>query len=123
MMDSRQQKGQAIAQLQGQIKRVDKHNYSVKSQSGNGDYKVLATEFGWVCSCPDHINRGVACKHIYATQISLEFRKVVQLTKIEPLTDVTSCIHCSSNMIVRDGVRHNKHGNIQKFNCKACSRY
>jgi transposase-like protein len=25
--------------------------------------------------------------------------------------------------IVRDGLRHNKHGDIQKYNCKDCSKY
>jgi len=39
------------------------------------------------------------------------------------MADASSCLFCSSSNIVRDGVRHNKFGDIQKFNCKACGRY
>lgn len=44
--DARQEKGYTIAQTHGYVKRVDPFNYTVRSQSGNGAYEVLSTEFG-----------------------------------------------------------------------------
>ncbi len=40
--NTRQQRGQAIAQLEGSVSRIDEHTYKVKSQSGNGkEYKSM----------------------------------------------------------------------------------
>jgi len=39
------------------------------------------------------------------------------------MVDVHVCIFCKSTKIAKDGVRHNKHGDIQKFNRKDCGRY
>ena len=53
------------------VKRINDTSYVVSSQSGNGSsYNVNATDIGWNCSCPDHVYRGVKCKHIYAVEIS-----------------------------------------------------
>lgn len=78
---------------------------------------------GWVCSCFDHIYRGVKCKHIYSIEFSEKLRREVETRRIEPITDVSSCLYCGSTNIVRDGVRRNKFGDIQIFNCKDCGRY
>ena len=119
----REQKGQSIAQLNGQVSRVNELSYVVKSQSSNGCYDVLSTELGWVFSCPDHIYRGVKCKHIYAVELSFALRKEVEVRRIEPITNTSNCIFCHSSNIVKDGIRHNKYGNIQKYNCKDCKHY
>lgn len=118
----RELKGRTIAQLNGQIKRIDAHSYQVRSQSGNGDYHVSSGELGWICSCCDHVYRRVKCKHIFAVAFSQTIRNVVEIREIEPIA-TNACIYCSSSKIVRDGVRRNKHGDIQKFNCKECRRY
>jgi transposase-like protein len=115
-------KGQTIAQLDGQVKRVDEYSYKVKSQSGNGQYNVLYNE-EWKCSCPDFIHRKEKCKHIFAVEFSLKVRKVVEVKRIEPIINTSNCIYCNSVNIVKDGLRHNKHGDIQKYNCKDCSKY
>lgn len=120
--DLREEKGYTIAQTHGDVKRIDEFNYRVKSQSGKGEYEIISTEFGLACSCPDFLSRNVKCKHCYAIEFSLKFRKTVQVTKIEPITDVSSCIYCKSNSIVKNGIRHNKWGDIQKFCCHDCSR-
>jgi transposase-like protein len=65
----------------------------------------------------------VKCKHIFAVEISYAIRKEVEVTRIEPLVNVNECIYCRSVTIVKDGLRHNKHGDIQKFNCKTCNKY
>jgi putative transposase len=119
----RRERGQVIATAKRAIKRMNASRYLVKSQSGNGKYVVTANKLGWVCTCPDQKFRGVKCKHIYAVEISYAIRREVEITKIEPLVNVNECIYCKSVTIVKDGLRHNKHGDIQKFNCKTCNKY
>jgi hypothetical protein len=51
-------------------------------------------------------------------------RKEVQHRTIEPITTaVDTCIYCKSAKVVKDGIRHNKYGDIQKFNYKECAKY
>jgi transposase-like protein len=119
----REKQGRIIAQMSGSIKRISDISYVVDSQSGNGSsYNVNATELGWNCSCPDHLYGGVKCKHIYAVELSFAIRKEVEVRKIEPV-QINCCIFCNSASIVRNGLRHNKYGDIQKFNCRDCNRY
>lgn len=120
---SREQLGFAIAQVEGTIKRINELKYILKSQNGNGDYDVCSTDLGWVCSCPDHKFRGVKCPlHIFAVEISFALHKEVEVVRIEPI-DTDFCIYCKSPWIVKDGLRHNKYGDIQKVNCRDCNRY
>jgi putative transposase len=119
---TRQQLGLAIANIIGAVKRISESIYKVKSQNGNDDYDISSTDLGWVCSCPDHKFRGVKCKHIFAVEISFALHKEVELARIEPI-DIGCCIYCKSPSIVKDGLRYNKYGAIQKFNCRTCNRY
>nr|MDO8098343.1 DDE-type integrase/transposase/recombinase [Candidatus Njordarchaeota archaeon] len=120
--DNREIKGLQIAQVGGQIKRIDSLSYKVNSQSGNGMYDIQRTELGWKCSCPDHTYRGVKCKHIYAVEFSLAIREKVQISSvIEPLTSDV-CKFCGSGNIVKDAIRHNKYGDVQRFKCKDCGK-
>src|SRR4051812_9472734 len=105
--------------LQGNVKRINHRNYEVKSATTNKIYKIFVTSIGWVCSCPDHTHRGVKCKHIYAIEFSLELRKTVEIRKIEQVI-ITGCRYCKSDNLVKDGIRHNKHGDIQIFECRDC---
>ncbi len=122
--ESRVMRGQQIAKVEGQIKRLDERTYQVNSQSGQGLYTVVRLVRGWRCSCPDHIYRETKCKHIWAVQFSAELRGRVRenAVTIQPLT-VNACLYCQSKNIGKDGLRHNKSGTIQIFNCKACGRY
>jgi transposase-like protein len=120
---TRKQRGKAIAQLDGQIKRIDSNTYEVLSQSGNGKYEVLNSSIGWMCQCPDHIYRGVTCKHIHAVLISQAIRAEVAVRRIEPINSVTECIYCGSTNFIKKGIRKNKSGNLQKFYCRNCKRY
>jgi len=122
-LEARIMKGQQIARLEGQIERQDECTYRVQSQSGNGSYNVQKMELGWSCSCLDHIYRGVKCKHIYAVEISLKLRQVVQTRVIEPITNIESCIYCKCERLIKWGVRHNRYGDVQKFSCKSCGKY
>jgi transposase len=46
--------------------------FTVLSQSGRGDYKVILTTNDGTCTCEDFQLRGKACKHILACRIVLE---------------------------------------------------
>jgi transposase-like protein len=120
---TRQERGEAIAKLEGQIKRIDADTYEVLSQSANGKYEVLNTSIGWMCQCPDHIYRGVTCKHIHAVLFSQSIRAEVAVRRIEPIENLTECIYCGSTDLKKDGLRKNKSGTIQKFKCRTCKRY
>ncbi len=105
-----------------EIRRIDQNEYKVKSQSGIGEYQVLSTELGWLCSCPDAIYRNIECKHILAVQFSLKIRTEVENQVLAPIVDTEACIFCGSKHVVKDGVRRNKSGNIQRFECKECGK-
>ncbi len=121
--NERESLGRIIADKEKAVKRYSESRYVVNSQSGKDKYKVILTKIGWTCSCPDHKFRGVKCKHIYTVEISCAIRSQVEVTRIEPIVNVHECIYCKSLNIVKDGLRHNKASDIQKFNCKSCSRY
>ncbi len=120
MSDAREERGKAIAEIEGQVKRVDATTYIVTSQSGHGTYDVMKAEIGWLCSCPDHIYRGVICKHIHAVQYSFALRMAVSVNRIEPVLNPSKCLYCGSQSLIRYGVRHNQSGDIQRFGCKSC---
>jgi putative transposase len=122
-INPRRQKGLTIAQLQGMVVRIDENTYKVKSQSSNNLYDVISTESGWSCSCPDFVYNKQKCKHAFGVEISLTLRKTVEVKRIEPIVNTTNFIYYKSANIVRDGLRHNKYGDIQKYNCKDCSKY
>jgi transposase-like protein len=123
MTDMREQKGLVIANKLDEIRRIDGNNYKVKSQSHDGEYDVSKNLSGWSCSCPDYVYRKMRCKHIYAVEFSVSLRAEVAIRKIEPIDNLTECIFCGSSNIVKDGVRKNKAGQIQKFYCRDCNRY
>lgn len=119
----REQKGLEIANNGDQIRRISDDTYRVLSQSGNGSYDVIRMELGWSCSCPDHVYRGVKCKHVYAVEFSLKLReKVASQTIIEPI-NIQACPICHSENIVKHGVRHNESGDIQRLTCKDCGKW
>jgi transposase-like protein len=66
--------------------------------------------------------RGVKSKHIYAVEFSLELRKTVEVRKIEQVV-LSGCKYCKSDNLMKYGIRHNKHGDIQKFGCKDCYHF
>jgi len=124
--DLRETRGRAIAEAEGQIKRIDAYTYQVRSQSGNGWYPLIAMKSSWLCSCPDFIFRGVKCKHIWAVEISLKLRErvasqVKSQVVIQPV-NVSDCLFCHSQNIKRFGIRHNRSGDIQRFLCGDCGR-
>ena len=121
MENLRQIKGKEIFE-NGGVRRINSVRYEVKSQSSNGVYSVLLTDSGWECNCPDHMQRGVICKHAFAVRLSLSIRDEVQKTvTIEPV-NITGCVFCHSVEVVKTGIRKNKEIAIQRFKCKSCGR-
>lgn len=123
MTTTREERGEAIAKLSNQIQRVDEQIYTVKSQSGNGEYCVTKVCGEWICECPDNKYRHVKCKHIFAIEFSSQIRKEVQINRIIQEVNVKNCQYCRSSNLKKDGLRKNKSGNIQKFYCRDCHHY
>ena len=122
--NSRELRGLEIAKSrESQITRLDNATYKVLSQSGNGEYVVCLSEDEWRCECPDHRFRGVKCKHIWAVAFSLKMREQVRKNIVIEEVAVSNCIYCHSPNIIKYGVRHNKRGDIQVFQCKQCERF
>ncbi len=120
---TREERGEAITKLSNQIQRVDESLYTVKSQSGNGEYCITRVDREWLCECPDNKYRHVKCKHIHAVELSTVLRAEVAVRKIEPISNLSNCIYCGSDNLKKDGVRKNKAGTIQKFYCRDCHKY
>jgi len=118
----RMERGKAIYNTLGQIKKLWENIYLVKSQSGHGTYTVTDTEHGWVCQCPDSRYRFVECKHIWAVKFLLKIKKIIRENRvIEPITSL-SCPACGSENIIKFALRHNKYGDIQRYQCKDCKK-
>jgi transposase-like protein len=108
-----------------EIKRINENAYRVKSQSGNGYYLVSKQGENWSCECPDAVHRGVACKHIYATYFSLNFREHVTSKNLELAPEISEplidkCARCGSTHIQKWGWRYNGNSRTQRFKCIAC---
>lgn len=122
----RQVKALTIVGQQDQIKRVNQLHYQVKSQSSETWYDVnYKYNIGWICSCPDHVYRHVECKHIMSCYISKQLRnKIVNNSDIPQIESPKSeliCV-CGSLEVIKDGIRKNKSGTIQRFKCKSCKK-
>ena len=120
---SREERGQAIAQERGQVVRIDDRTYRVKSQTHHGWYKVCRVGEEWVCECADNVYRHLICKHIFAVDFSKQLRLQVQDSRVIQEVNVSNCKFCGSSNIRKDGVRKNKAGVIQIFECKDCHKY
>src|SRR4051812_15520229 len=102
---TRESRGKQLAKLDSSVRRIDEHNYVVRSQSGNGEYQAINTELGFIRSCSDHVYPGVKCKHIYALEFSYAFRNKVKRsqTVIKPI-NMQACSRCQSDNIVKHGI-------------------
>ncbi|MGD6809896.1 MAG: SWIM zinc finger family protein [Candidatus Bathyarchaeia archaeon] len=122
---TRQQRGEAIAHTNGQVKRFDELLYIVKSQTGNGEYTVNKINGEWFCDCPDNKYRHATCKHIHAVLFSQSIRAEVKVNKPSTIiqeVNVHQCQYCHSDQIVKNAIRHNQNGSIQRYKCKTCGK-
>jgi len=119
----REERGLEIAHKERQVSRLEETFYTVHSQSGNGEYAVSLVDHEWVCECPDNKFRNVKCKHIFAIEFSIALRNAVGNVRIEPIVNLQVCQICGSNKVVKDGLRHNKYGDIQVYLCRDCGKH
>ena len=124
-LEARQVRAWEMVSNGNEIKRLSEDAYRVKSQSGNGFYLVSKQGEDWTCECPDFVHRQVACKHIYATYFSLNFREHVTSKNLAleiTSPDLEQCSVCGSSHIQKWGWRYRKDGNrVQRFKCLGCS--
>ncbi|HMK93887.1 MAG TPA: hypothetical protein VK536_00655, partial [Candidatus Limnocylindrales bacterium] len=118
----REERGSVIAQAKSQVNCVDENFYTVKSQSGNGEYAIYQVDSEWHCECPDHTYRHVKCKHLFAVEINLRMKAEVEKNVVIQEVNVSDCAFCHSKNIKKFGVRKNKSGNIQRFFCCDCGK-
>ncbi len=119
----REIRGLAIVSMGSQIKRIDANTYRVKSQNGNGWYLVKKNGLEWTCECPDFVYRHIVCKHLYAVEFSQTLRRKITSENLgieEVCKPETICKKCGSSKIIKQGLRKNKSGNVQRFLCKEC---
>jgi len=104
------------------ILRINDNHYQMKSLATNRIYEIFSTEFGWKCTCPDHVYRKVTCKHALAISISIRLRKEARERNRIVIEEINCeiCPKCKSPKIVKHGIRHNKKYDLQRFSCKDC---
>jgi putative transposase len=117
----REERGLEIAHKERQVNRIEENFYTVRSQSGNGEYAVCQVDDEWVCECPDNKFRNVKCKHIFAVEFSKSLREATR--RISPIENLSACIYCNSSNLMKYGLRKNKSGNLQVFYCRDCHKY
>lgn len=117
---------------------LGRNTYQVPSQSGNGVYKVISNYFGgmsgWSCECPDHIHRGVECKHIHAIKFWLALKEKLTIQKheeeqvlqaeIEANKDYNEliCVYCGSDNLIKHGIRKTRVGDKTRMHCNHCNK-
>jgi putative transposase len=120
----REERGQAIARLEGQVRKISENQFKVHSQSGDYEYDVVQSQSGLLsCSCPDAMFREQKCKHQWGVFWSLKLREAVsKRVVLQPINSVSECGFCHSQNIKTFGIRHNKSGDIQRFSCSDCHK-
>jgi len=108
-LEARQLRAWEMLSNGNEIKRMNENLYRVKCQSGNGFYLVGRNGSDWICECPDHKERQVACKHIYAVYFSLNFREHVTAQNLNleiTAPDDEQCANCGSKHIQKWGWKY-----------------
>jgi transposase-like protein len=119
----REERGLTIAQTkESQVNQIEENFYTVKSQSGKGEYAVYQVDGEWHCECPDHTYRHIKCKHLFAVEISLKMKEQVKHNVVIQPLSTSNCVFCGSSHIVKNEVRHNKKYDIQRYLCKECGK-
>ena len=131
MYQKRELKGIRLANGAGAIKRINKLHYRVRSQSSDDKWydvrKVYGSNLGsrqegyWSCTCLDWKFNRLTCKHRYLILHSKKIPLEESNDRILHTSDDITCLKCSSERIVKDGIRHNKKGDSQKYLCRDCS--
>jgi len=117
----KENKGIQIVRM-GHLKKIDDANYLVQSQS-NAEiwYKVQWEKNHWICSCPDYEKHNSKCKHIHAAVYYQTLTKIK--SGVEHRYKEENCPICGlDDQVVKDGVRYNRSGPVQRYFCKRCKK-
>lgn len=98
--------------------------YYVDSES-NPHKKHTVTNFNgkWCCSCEDrNHHHNLMCKHIWLVILTIEKQNKENKAKILNPVDKVECPACRSLNVKKDGMRHNKAGNLQRYECLDCGK-
>jgi hypothetical protein len=68
LQELRRERGMQIAKT-SHIMKVSKNEWLVPSQTRTGAYTVKIFQDKQTCTCPDFIERGLKCKHLFAVEI------------------------------------------------------
>lgn len=132
--ENREQRARAILE-NGEPQVLDEFTYLVPSQfDSNKRYRVSHVD-SYSCECEDYQRRcknsGLYCKHIKAillfeklknayeveeTPIKREVELIVETQKID------NCPYCTSDKLIKRGVRLTKLGEKQRYSCLACKK-
>ena len=123
-MNSRMHNANQIMKTPGYCSQLDSKRFKVRSQSDpNKHYIVSRTGNGLICECHDHTYRKADCKHIkvvlHLIKNNLCYRN--QTYKIMERSKLKLCKFCDSGRIKKAGIRKNKKGTIQQYQCKDCN--
>lgn len=110
----------AIVARGDQVRALAPNSYSVRSQSDPSRAHTVSLEgVKWRCECAFFSATGMACVHIFAVRFKNGLEASVTS---EPVKQELRCDSCQSVEVVRDGVRHNKSGDVSTYLCKTCGR-
>jgi len=106
------------------ILRINDNHFQMKSLATNRIYDVTTLLHKWSCTCLDHIYRKLECKHIKAVKISIELKQEARKRNRVVIDTVSTqeCLFCHGENIKKYGIRKNKSGNIQRFQCDDCKK-
>lgn len=75
----------------------------------------------WRFEYPDHMYRGVECKHIHAVKFWLALKEQIA-SKIEEIIPEIACPLCGSEEVKKNGLRKTKVGKRQRYRCLQCCK-
>src|SRR3989338_10253062 len=114
-------RGYAIISKGDVPKKVDESTFIIPSQNGNGEYTIKKGA-KWKCTCPDHKERKMDCKHIHAVKFFLDFNNKVKTENKGIVTQKTLCMYCNSKEVIGWGKRNGNIINKQRYKCKDCNK-
>ena len=127
----RNERAKAILE-KGNPETLDEFTYLVPSQNSDKKYKVTHLD-SYSCECQDFIKRcrgkGLYCKHIKAIIL---FQKIKSKYEVKPVEEELEfvietpkkdlCPNCSSENIIKRGVRKTQLKEKQIYCCKDCKK-
>ena len=114
-------RGYAIISKGDVPQKVDENTFTIPSQNGNGEYKVIKGD-KWKCSCPDYAERHKDCKHIHAVKFYIDFNNKVKVKNKGKVSNRVSCPYCNSEETMGWGKRKTQNGVKQRYKCKGCGK-